>query len=52
MEKSLVKIDFEEGMYSSINFLKNCSNEELEPLVKILTDSEPTAQPNKHQPYL
>ena len=30
---------FEEGIYSSINFLKTCTNEELEPLVKILTDS-------------
>jgi uncharacterized protein YaaW (UPF0174 family) len=39
MGKSLSKMDFEEGMYSSINFLKKCTNEELEPLVKILTDS-------------
>lgn len=37
--KAITKIEFEEGTYSSINFLKMCSNEELEPLVKILTDS-------------
>jgi len=37
--EAMTKIEFEEGTYSSINFLKMCSNEELEPLVKILTDS-------------
>lgn len=38
-ENAIAKIEFEEGLYSSINFLKTCTNEELEPLVKILTDS-------------
>ena len=33
------KIIFEDGVYSSIDFLKYCTNEELAPLVKILTDS-------------
>ena len=35
-EKEIV---FEEGSYSSIKFLEHCTNEELAPLVKILTDS-------------
>lgn len=38
-ENTITKIEFDEGTYSSINFLKACTNEELKPLVKILTDS-------------
>lgn len=33
------KMFFEDGLYSSIKFLENCTNEELAPLVKILTES-------------
>lgn len=44
------KIVFEDGLYSSIKFLGHCSNEELAPLVKILTDSS-TSKLDRQEKY-
>ncbi|NOQ31459.1 MAG: hypothetical protein GQ570_10075 [Helicobacteraceae bacterium] len=41
---------FNEGSYSSLNFLHNCTNEELAPLVKILSESK-TSGLNKNTDY-
>lgn len=37
-----------DGLYSSIDFLEDCTNEELEPLVKILTDSSTSDLSDSH----
>lgn len=43
------EIVFEDGLYSSIKFLEHCTNEELAPLVKILTDSSTSDLSDKEQ---
>jgi uncharacterized protein YaaW (UPF0174 family) len=40
---------FEDGLYSSIKFLEHCTNEELAPLVKILTDSSTSKLDSKDE---
>ncbi|TKI70464.1 zinc-ribbon domain-containing protein [Sulfurimonas crateris] len=43
------EIVFEDGLYSSIKFLEHCTNEELAPLVKILTDSSTSKLDSKDE---